>query len=202
MSIIDKLFIRENDKKVPPSPIIIPTIQVEVTKEDLDPFNQHFKDLFESLNLPGPDYFEFTRTVDSMDNSIPYDVKIKAAFSALSLQGLDKTKLISSANQYLQSINDDRSNFFKTLNDSTDTIVNNSKKALAELQSQNDKDLETIAQLQKAINSRSSEIERLSAQVTEASNKVSIKQSSYDTAANSMQNRISKEIEIINNLIQ
>ena len=60
-----------------------------ISQADLSKFEKHFEQLFEQTNLPGPDYFEFWKTMDTLEAHIPDETaRIHAVFASLKIQGL------------------------------------------------------------------------------------------------------------------
>src|SRR5580704_10148790 len=67
-----------------------------------DRFAGHFDKLLSEANIPGPDYYEFARMIGVM-RAIPDDAaRFGAAFAGLQAQGLDKRRLLETADAYLR----------------------------------------------------------------------------------------------------
>jgi hypothetical protein len=161
--------------------------------QDLEKFRAHFDQLFEQSNLPGPDYFEFSKMVDSMGNALPLETRITAAFQGLKIQGLTKEKLLSTAQEYLKILDADAQNFNKKVSEE----VSSKKKLAEDIASLIEQKRVAIAQLQK-------EIEEQTISLQEYGNiemKMTEKVAHYQTALSAMQSRITEDINKIN-LIQ
>jgi hypothetical protein len=81
-----------------------------------DRFAGHFDKLLSEANIPGPDYYEFSRMIGVM-RGIPDDAaRYNAAFAGLQVQGLDKQRLLETAAEYLRVLVTDAGEFQKTVN--------------------------------------------------------------------------------------
>jgi hypothetical protein len=78
-------------------------------------FAGYFDKLFSDANIPGPDYYEFARMIGAMQAITDERARYAAAFAGLQVQGLDKEKLLSTANEYLRVLEADTEQFQKTV---------------------------------------------------------------------------------------
>jgi len=118
-------------------------------------FKQYFDKLFAEANIQGPDYFEFSKMIEAM-RSIPNEkARYAAAFAGLSVQGLDKQKLLSTAAEYVQMLDKDAANFNNTI----DTALQ-----------------EKVVSKQKSIEENSRRIQQLSDEITDLKNKIAVLQ--------------------------
>jgi len=122
---------------------------------DTTRFKQYFDKLFAEANIQGPDYFEFLKMIEAM-RSIPDEkARYAAAFAGLSVQGLDKQKLLSTAAEYVQVLDKDAANFSNTI----DTALQ-----------------EKVVSKQKSIEENSRRIQQLSDEITDLKNKIAVLQ--------------------------
>ncbi len=205
----------ENDKNVVPTiitqPISVtpqinvssterPTIQQNsITPEELTKFEKHFSDLFENSNLPGPDYYEFTTTVELMEG-IPEPAAFKSTFKILTKNGLTKEHLISTANEYIKIVDNDAKNMTSAIDEKNQSI----EKLNHDITSLND----TIAKKQQMISEMTLEIvehkksiDNIGIQISENLNKINTKKQSYNIASQAMKNKIISDINNINQYI-
>ncbi len=155
-----------------------------------DRFVQYFEKLFKDANLPGPDYFEFSKMIDAM-NSIPDErSRYAAAFAGLSVQGLDKAKLMSTAAEYLRILNADAANFGSTVDAALQEKVFLKKK-------QTEEKAMRIQQLKSEIDELYRQIELLTGEIRENEEKIESNSGSYKRESDTMKMRIEKDIEKI-----
>ena len=107
--------VSENTKLPTTTEVVPPTTPVASYQynADADKFNHYFNKLFEEANIPGPDYYEFSKMVEAMRSIPDEEARYVAAFAGLNVQGLDKTRLLSTASEYLQLLDKDAANFSK-----------------------------------------------------------------------------------------
>jgi chromosome segregation ATPase len=186
-------FVEVSENTKPPSVTEVVTTTPVVHYQpsaDTGKFKQYFKKLFEEANIQGPDYYEFSKMIEAM-NVIPDEkTRYLSAFAGLSVQGLDKTRLLSTASQYLQLLETDASNFNNTI-DATlyEKVV--SKKGEIEEKSKR------IQQLSQEIADLQNKIAVLQNEVKEDEEKIESNSSGYQTELANMKNKIQSEIEKI-----
>ncbi len=190
----------KNTVSIPPIPGT-PSQTMGITEDDLQKFNQHFDDLFEKANLPGPDYFEFSKMCQAM-KTLTEDVKFPAAFGGLQVQGLTKEKLVESANHYIMIIEEDSSKFNNAIDQKILAEVQNKR-----LTSENKKKSilereEMIKNLQQEIEKESLEISRLEAEALDQEQKANHKSLTYKAACEARKAMINSDLQKINNLIK
>ncbi|MBS1661602.1 MAG: hypothetical protein JST68_11190 [Bacteroidetes bacterium] len=78
-------------------------------------FADYFDKLFSEANIPGPDYYEFSKMIGAMQLIADEQSRYYAAYAGLQVQGLDKPKLLSTAAEYLRILTADSDQFQKTV---------------------------------------------------------------------------------------
>jgi hypothetical protein len=79
-------------------------------------FVEHFVNLLEKANLPGPDYFEYKQALQSMEGlGLGEEKQFQAAWASFKAMGgaKDTAVLKTSADQYLGMLGKDRDSFLK-----------------------------------------------------------------------------------------
>jgi len=188
------------------APSIVPvtpagTPATTLSNDDMVKFMQHFDELFDQANLPGPDYYEFAKMCQAM-SALPDDTKFIAAFSGLQVQGLTKAKLLESAQHYIAIIDEDAAKFNtaidqKILADVKQKRANieNKKKALTDK-------VQLIAQLQAELDSDNKEIVTLTSDADEQERKATEKGAIYKQACQTRKDQISGDLTKINTHIK
>ena len=98
------------------TPVTTATSSTPATPASSDQrFAGYFDKLFSDANIPGPDYYEFTRMIGAMQAIPDERARYAAAFAGLQVQGLDKEKLLTTANEYLRVLTADADQFQKTV---------------------------------------------------------------------------------------
>jgi hypothetical protein len=192
----------EDDKsKVSPSPQQAPlpssTSKVLPNTEnqaEAGKFEKYFDRLFDQANLPGPDYFEFHKMMDTLEAHIHDE---KARLSSLSIQGLTKETLVDSANKYKAIIEKDKLNFENALNEKLKSEVGQRQKQTQEMEKKIATNSEQIQKLTKEITELQGQISTLRAKAAEEESKLQNNSNGYQFASQAIINKITTDIQKI-----
>jgi hypothetical protein len=166
------------------------TIQVSSSK-----FKDYFEKLFREANLPGPDYFEYGKMLEAMQALPDEHVRFITAFAGLSVQGLDKQKLLSTAAQYLQLLETDAQNFHSSVDAALQEKVIEKKRQMEEKEKR-------IQQLTQEISVLQNDLLNTQAEIKENEAKIEANTGGYKYESEAMKNRIARDIEKIKTYIQ
>jgi hypothetical protein len=158
--------------------------------EKNDRFVQYFEKLFREANLPGPDYFEFSKMIEAMKSIPDEKARYAAAYAGLSVQGLDKEKLLSTATEYLRILKADAANFGNTVDAALQEKVILKKQEMGEKTAR-------IEQLSNEINELHRQIEILQHEISENEEKIESNSGSYKRESENMKAGIERDIEKI-----
>ncbi|MBN8855991.1 MAG: hypothetical protein BGO55_15340 [Sphingobacteriales bacterium 50-39] len=156
---------------------------------------EYFDKLFSDANIPGPDYFEFSKMVAAL-KAIPDEfTRFSAAFAGLQVQGLTKEKLLSTAEEYLKVLDTDAAHFHSTVEAALQEKVQD-KKAEAEQKTTR------IQALAKEISELQSQIASLQAEITDSEQKITGRSGDYTAESTCRKQQIAADIEKIKQYIR
>jgi len=156
---------------------------------------EYFDKLFSDANIPGPDYFEFSKMVAAL-KAVPDEfTRYSAAFVGLQAQGLTKEKLLSTAQEYLKVIDTDATHFHSTVEAALQEKVQN-KKAEAEEKANR------IQTLSKEINELQNQIAALQAEIRDSEQKITGRSGDYTVESTARKQQIAADIENIKQYIR
>jgi hypothetical protein len=186
---------------IPSTPLQSYTTPGVIDQNDIEKFNVHFEELFQQANLPGPDYFEFSKMCQAM-STLPDDTKFPAIFGGLSVQGLTKQSLLDSANHYINIIDEDAKKFAGAIDGKLMAEVK-AKRASAETKKgEIAQKNEMIAKLQAEVQAQYTEITTLEMEATDQEQKANQKLLVYKSACENRKNMINLDVQKINSLIK
>lgn len=169
-----------------------------INQNDVDKFEKHFEELFDRVNLPGPDYYEFWKMMETLEAAVPDEtVRMTAVFSTLKIQGLNKEMLISSAEKYLQVIDKDKLEFQNAVNTKVLGEIEGRKSSVEELEKKNKNNAEMIQNLTKQINDSQQKITALKKEVIDEEAKINNNTNGYNIACDAMLAKLSTDIQKI-----
>ncbi|CAN5576424.1 hypothetical protein BH10BAC3_BH10BAC3_13360 [soil metagenome] len=162
----------------------------DVPENTTEKFRQYFDQLFKDANLPGPDYFEFSKMIEAMQGIPDEKARYSAAFAGLSVQGLDKQKLLATAAQYLQVVDADANNF----NSTVDVAL---KEKVQGKQQEIETNAKRIEAMTKEINTLQQRITVLQQEVKENEEKIENNSGAYLRESQLVKNKMLQDVEKI-----
>ena len=169
---------------------------------EAEKFEKYFDTLFDKANLPGPDYYEFFRTMDTLEQHIPDESsRFSASFSSLAIQGLTKKHLIDTANKYKEIIEEDHRNFEKALMSKEQVEVGHRQSQLQKLQEKIEANAEKIKKLTQEITEAQAMMGKIKNEVLEHENKLTQNKRGYQVACQAMLNKINTDLQKIQSIL-
>jgi uncharacterized protein YoxC len=153
-------------------------------------FRQYFDKLFKDANLPGPDYFEFSKMIEAMQGIPDEKARYTAVFAGLNAQGLDKQKLLNTATQYIQVLETDANNF----NNTVDAAL---KEKVQGKQQEIETTAKRIGELNREITELGQRITQLQQEVKDNEEKIENNSGAYLRESQAMKNKMLQEVEKI-----
>jgi hypothetical protein len=172
--------------------------RTQLSAADEEKFQKYFDQLMDKANLPGPDYYEFFKMMETLEAHIPDEkARFAATFASLSIQGLTKDKLIATANKYREIMENDRSNFEIALNNKFNVEVGRRQQEIVSFEKKIQHNADMIQKLTKEITDLQIQIGKLKTEMTEEENKLSLNKSGYMVSCAAVIGKISSDIQKI-----
>jgi hypothetical protein len=163
--------------------------------EEFDKFEKHFEKLFDQTNLPGPDYYEFMKMMETLEVHIKDEkARLSATYASLSIQGLTKEKLVETAMKYKEVIQNDKTTFEKIANDKSEKEIGQKRKDLLSLEESIKRNADMIQKLTKEITDAQVSMGSLKATITEEEQKLNKNKQGYLLACEAMMKKITEDI--------
>ncbi|WP_149243822.1 hypothetical protein [Dyadobacter sp. 32] len=208
-------FINENTESEKPSTVSTPapaavapktTVPNVAGTADVDrKFVEHFVDLLEKANLPGPDYFEYKQALQSMEGlGLGEEKQFQAAWASFKAMGgaKDTNILRTSAEQYLGILDKDRTSFLKDVDVAIKNRVGSLHDELKKLEENNTAFTQQIAELQKKIDDNKNRLGQISGEISEQSAKINANKESFEVTMNSFVEQIKSDLNKINQYLK
>jgi len=157
-------------------------------------FKDHFDQLFKEAEIQGPDYYEFAKMMAAM-HCIPDEAtRYNAAFAGLTVQGLNKQHLLSTAKQYLVLLDEDAESFHVTIDAALQEKVHTRQQ---EIESKSRR----IQQLSQELANLQQDIALMDKEAKEHEEKIQNNTSNYKAEMESIKSNILHDIEKIKQYI-
>ena len=155
--------------------------------------------MLKKANLPGPDYYEFSKVEEVLRASISDGkARIAAAFASLMASGgLTKEKLLESAGRYIEIITKDREGFQNALAAKQQEEVGSRKTRIEELAKEIDAGSKEIQALTKKISENQTEMQTLNNEIAESDIRIKKNGASYLAACDEFTQKITNDVEHI-----
>ena len=157
-------------------------------------FIEYFDKLFSEANIPGPDYYEFSKMIEAMQAIPDEQARFYAAYTGLQVQGLDKEKLLSTAGEYLRILSADASHFQATVDSALQEKV---QRRATEAEEKS----ERIRQLSQEILELQGQITALQTEIRENKEKIEASSGGYTVECERRKAQIETDIEKIKHYI-
>jgi hypothetical protein len=159
-----------------------------------DRFGNYFDQLLAGANIPGPDYYEFSKMIGAMQAIPDEQARFRAAYAGLQAQGLDREKLLSTAGEYLLMLTTDADHFLATAGQAMQEKVHSKAAALKE---KNDR----IVSLTQEIKELQDQIFALQTEIKENEEKIDASTAGYTAENGNRKARIQDDMEKIKHYI-
>jgi len=205
------LFVEFEEDKAPSAPSAtqlprppqgVPVASIALKADDIEKFEKHFEKVFDQANLPGPDYYEFWKMMETLAAHIRDErSRVAATFASLSIQGLTKEKLVDTAQQYKTLISEDRNRFEKVAQEKLEHDIGQKRQDLKQLEVTVAKHAELIQKLTQEISAAQQSMKGLQDVIAEEENKLEKNKQGYVVACDAMIRKIDDDINKIQTIL-
>ena len=180
----------------------IPTSNFQANVVEAEKFEKYFDKMLDDANLPGPDYYEFFKTSETLRAHLADEnARISSAFAVLKIQGLTKEKLLETAGQYKLMVEKDRTVFEEALKQKLAAEVGERQNKCVGIESQIKANLEQIQNLAQANSENQTVLEQLKKEIVDEENKIKNNNNGYLVASQAINNKISEDIKKIQTIL-
>ncbi|WP_353719597.1 hypothetical protein [Dyadobacter sp. 676] len=168
-------------------------------------FVEHFVNLLEKANLPGPDYFEYKQALQSMEGlGLGEEKQFQAAWASFKAMGGAKETAVlrTSADQYLGILGRDRDAFLKDVEKAIKDRVGALQDEHQKLEEANAAYAQQILDLQKKIEENKNRLGQISGEISEQTAKINTNRDSFETTYLSFVEQIKADLAKINQYLQ
>jgi len=164
----------------------------------IDKFEKHFEALFDQANLPGPDYYEFWKMMETLEPHIRDErTRLSATYASLVVQGLTKDKLVDTAEKYKTIIQEDKNSFEKAVQEKGEGEIGQKRRQLKQLEDTIAQQTDMIRKLTQEIADAQAGMGTLTAAIADEEQKLMQNRQGYVLACDAMLQKITDDINKI-----
>lgn len=164
----------------------------------LDKFEKHFEALFDQANMPGPDYYEFWKMMETLEPHIKDErTRLSATYASLMVQGLTKDKLVATAEKYKTIILEDKISFEKAAEEKGEGEIGQKRRQLKQLEDTIAEQTDVIRKLTQEIAEAKAAMGTLTTAIAEEEQKLMQNRQGYVLACDAMLQKITDDINKI-----
>lgn len=180
--------------------VAVPTSPVHAEQSATDRrFDEHFMRLFDKMNLPGPDYYEWAKAEAALVNKMPNEAaRREAVMAMLSTQGLTRDILLETAAKYRAGVEGDINNYERAVTAKMTAEIEPKRAALEAARASVKNEEEQIARLRAAIDARVGDIAKMEAELDTDEASLERAKAGYSAARASALAKIDSDIAYIN----
>ncbi len=153
-------------------------------------FKDHFNMLFAEADHNCPGYYEFSKMITAMSGVSDEKSRYGAAFAGLQVQGLNKQKLLSSADGYLELLKNDSIAFQAIIHEAANEKVKAKKDAVEKAEAM-------LQQLSQQLQTVQESIASLTEEIADNEKKIYSSSHAYTNTMESLKQEILQTIEKI-----
>lgn len=182
----------ETVKEAVPPPI--PVHSIQKGSPDMDYING-IKSLLEKSNEKGLDYYEFSKSIESMSSQpLTEQQKFSVVFATFSAAGIKVKDIIDSAKRYLQVVNNYEAEFHLEWSRTFEQDVTKKESDVKQKEAK-------IVELRKTIEGLTSEIQQLTSSLTSRKLELESKKANFTSSSQLVKNEIEVNISKLNTYV-
>lgn len=186
----------------PPSSDSIPEVKDGRDGEVSQKFvNILFKVLREK-DMDGFDYMEFKKSLQSLKKmDMDIETRIKSAYAMAQTMGVDKSRLLETANYYIGLLKQEEQKFEQALGNQQQKQVEGKKSKIAQVKNNIAKKEAQLKKLEAEVAQHKQQIDTLQLEIKQAASKIADTKNDFIASYNSLVNQIKQDMKHINDYL-
>lgn len=176
--------------------------QLNHSTEDMgNKYRGRISKVLEETNQPGPDYFEFSnsvRSLEAMGQSV--SVAMQSAFVALKTidASLSKDKILGTVNRYISALDQDAISFAKDVEAAKVQEIGSREAEVIKLEKDVTDKQELIQKLTQEISQNNQDIQKKKLEIMQMHEKLNVNETNYNFILAATKSKITQDIQNIN----